>query len=159
MTERSNCLSNVKRYIMKKTGLTLTITCLAFIAHARGKDEPLIDRALIFDIINISAMVLVLYLITSFILKLIQQNLTYRLKNKIADKGVGEHIATQLLSDKEKDGRKTILQWFFVMAGIGAGFGFVSISQPFGLHSLAIMFLSIAAGFGGYYLATRQPKS
>jgi len=141
---------------MKKLVLTPVIVCLALVCHAQDNRSPLIDRALVFDIVNISAMVLVLYLITSFILRLIQQHLNYRLKQKIADKNVAEHMVTQLLAEKEKDGRKTILQWFFVMAGIGVGFGLISIAQPVGLHSLAIMFLSLAAGLGGYYLVTRK---
>jgi hypothetical protein len=144
---------------MKKIPLTVTIVCFACIATARDNGDGLIDRGLARDIFNISAMVLVLYLITSFILKLIQQNLDYRLKNKIVDKGVNESITAQLLSGPEKDLRKVMLQWFFVLAGIGAGFGFISITRPFGIHSLAIMALSIAAGFGGYYLATRKPRS
>jgi len=141
---------------MKKLVLTPVIICLAQICHAQDGQNPLIDRALVFDIVNICAMVLVLYLICSFILRLIQQHLNYRLKQKIADKNVAEHMVSQLLAEKEKDGRKTILQWFFVMAGIGVGFGLINITKPLGLHSLAIMFLSLAAGLGGYYLVTRK---
>jgi hypothetical protein len=44
-----------------------------------------------------------------------------------------------------------------MMAAIGAGLILVSLTRPFGLHSLAILAFSMAAGFGAYYYFTRQP--
>lgn len=155
----SNLLSPAKKHIMKKTFVTLLLIGCACITQARDNGSPLIDRSLVFDIVNICAMLLVLYMITSFILRLIQQNLDYRIKNKIADKGIAEPVASQLLTPGQKDFRKVMLQWFFTLAGIGVGFGLMSVIRPFGLPSLSVMALSMAAGFGGYYLATRQPKS
>ena len=41
-------------------------------------------------------------------------------------------------------------------AAIGAGIFLVSWIRPFGLHSLAILALSMAAGFGAYFYFSRQ---
>jgi len=143
---------------MKKVFITLAVLFLAGQTYAQDNPDRLIDRGLLFDIINISGLLLTLYLISNFILRLIQQNLDYRLKQKMVEKSVEEHTAQQLLSRNDKDFRKVMLQWFFVLAGIGTGFGLMSVIRPFGLHSLAIMALSMAAGFGGYYIATKQTK-
>lgn len=118
--------------------------------------DSLIDRQLIFDIINISAIILVVYLVSSFILQIIRQNFEFRIKNKLIEKGVEEPIVRQMVQPPKKDQQHLVLQWFFVLAGIAVGFTLMQFTRPFGLHSLAIMAFSIAAGFGGYFLATKK---
>jgi EamA domain-containing membrane protein RarD len=43
-----------------------------------------------------------------------------------------------------------------MLAAVGLGLLIVKIVMPFGLHSLAILALSVAAGFGAYYYFSRQ---
>jgi hypothetical protein len=43
-----------------------------------------------------------------------------------------------------------------MFASIGVGLILVRLIQPFGLHSLAILAFSIAAGFGAYYYFSRE---
>jgi hypothetical protein len=45
-----------------------------------------------------------------------------------------------------------------MLAAIGAGLLMVSWVRPFGLHSLAILAFSVAAGFGAYYYFSRQKE-
>jgi hypothetical protein len=143
---------------MKKTTLVTAILLSTFAAFAEGATEPLIDRGLVFDMVNICSIVLVIYLISSFILQLIRQNFDYRLKRRIVEKGTDENVVSQLVKTEEKDPRNTVLQWTFVMAAMAVGFTLLHITQPFGLHSLAIMAFCIAAGLGGYYYFTRKNK-
>jgi len=145
---------------MKK--LLITISAVTAVASANAQDnnfEPLKNRQFIFDSMNICAVLLVIYLLSNFILRIIKQSLDFKLKNKIIDKGTGEPVVAQLLQpESNKEKRNYLLQWFFVLAAIGLGFSIMSLSRPFGLHSLAIMAFSIAAGFGGYYFFTRETR-
>lgn len=143
---------------MKKLLLSLSVLATSVAANAQENNfEPLKDRQFIFDCLNISAIVFVIYLLSSFILRLIKQMLDFKLKNKLVDKETSEPVIAQLLQPETRnEKRKYLLQWFFILASIGIGFIIVSLSRPFGLHSPAIMALSIAAGFGTYYYFTRN---
>ena len=144
---------------MKK--IFVTISAIAFALSSNAQDnnnfEPFNDRQFIFDSVNMCAILLVIYLLSNFILKIIRQSLDFKLRNKIIDKGTSEPIVAQILQpESNKEKRNYLLQWFFVLAAIGLGFTIMNITKPFGLHSLAIMAFSIAAGFGGYYFFTRE---
>ncbi len=144
---------------MKK--LFVTVSAIAFALSSNAQDnnnfEPFKDRQFIFDSVNICAILLVIYLLSNFILRIIRQSLDFKLRNKIIDKGTSEPIVAQILQpESNKEKRNYLLQWFFILAAIGLGFTIMNITKPFGLHSLAIMAFSIAAGFGGYYFFTRE---
>ena len=145
---------NMKRAIIAAAMLTSTI-----VANAEDKQEPLIDREMIFDLVHICAVVLIIYLISSFILQLIRQNLDYRLKSKIIEKETAENVVGQLMPPDKTNPSNTILQWFCTLVGIAIGFMVMTFTQPFGLHSLAIMAFSVAAGLGIYYFFTRRNKN
>ena len=87
---------------------------------------------------------------------MIRNHYNFRIKNRILDKGTEENIVRQLLQPEKKENKNYILQWFCLLAAIGAGLFLVNLIRPFGLHSLAIMAFSIAAGFGAYYYFTRE---
>ena len=144
---------------MKKAIIAAAILSSTIAANAQDKQEPLIDRELVFDMVHICAVVLVIYLISSFILQLIRQNLDYRLKSKIVEKETAENIVGQLVQSDKTNPANTILQWFCTLMGIAIGFMIMTFTQPYGLHSLAIMAFSVAAGLGTYYLFTRRNKN
>ena len=144
---------------MKK--LFVTVSAIAFALSSNAQDnnnfEPFKDRQFIFDSVNICAILLVIYLLSNFILRIIRQSLDFKLRNKIIDKGTSEPIVAQILQpESNKEKRNYLLQWFFILAAVGLGFTIMNITKPFGLHSLAIMAFSIAAGFGGCYFFTRE---
>ena len=142
---------------MKKTSLITIglITCLIGNAQTPELFNPLQDRQFLFDSLNICAVLAVIYMISSFILQIIRQQLDYRIKNRILEKAPAETVVTQLLSTGRPDTRKNILQWFFVLAGIGIGCGIIHFAGPFGIHSIAIMAICLAGSFGGYYFFTK----
>ena len=142
---------------MKKLFVTISafIPVLSSSAQDNNNFEPFKDRQFIFDTVNICAVLLVIYLISNFILRIVKQSLEFKLKNKIIDKAVSEPVIAQILQvESKKEKRNYLLQWFFVMAAIGLGFSIINMTKPFGLHSLAIMAFTIAAGFGSYYYFT-----
>jgi hypothetical protein len=143
---------------MKKIRLTVIVSMLAFAARAQDhvNFNPFKDRDFLFDGLHISAMLIAIYLIASFILQIFRAGMTARLKNRMLDKGTEENIVKELLQPDKKENRNYILQWFFIMVAIGVAFLLLMLTSPFGLHSLAIIAFSIAAGFGAYYYFTRQ---
>jgi len=146
---------------MKKIITFSTILFTTLAAHAEQADppfEPFKDRGFIFDMLNIIAIVTVIYMISNFILQILRQNIDYRLKNRILDKGTPENIVTQLVKVDKKEPGQAALQWFFVLGGIALGFTILHFIGSFGLHSLAIMAFCIAVGFAGSYYFTRQPR-
>jgi hypothetical protein len=144
---------------MKKTLIALVILSSTIAAYAQDMREPLIDRSLVFDVVNLCGILLVIYLISSFILQLLRQNFDYRLKNRIIDKGMDGPIIGQLMQSDKKDSGNTLLQWCCTLLGIAIGFTIMWLTQPFGLHSLAIMAFSVAAGLGTYYFFSRRNKN
>ena len=143
---------------MKKISITACISLIAFAAQAEPQEnfDPFRDRDFIFDALHICTIIIVIYLISSFILQAIKAAMTARIKNRILDKSPEENIVRELLKPEVKENKKQILQWFFMLLAIGIGLLLVKIIMPFGLHSLAILALSIAAGFGAYYYFSRQ---
>jgi hypothetical protein len=143
---------------MKKIVTAAVVSLTSLAAFAQNDNEPLVTRSLIFDILNICAIVLVIYLISNWILQMMKTNLDYRLRSKILERDTAENIVAQLITPPKKNNEngKTVLQWCFVLAGIGAGFTLIKMAQPYGIHSLAIMAFCVAAGFAGYYYASRR---
>jgi hypothetical protein len=145
---------------MKKIICAAVILLSSTAVFAQEDNGPLIDRSVIFDVLNVCGIVAVIYLISNWILQMMKTNLDYRLKSKLIDKDTAENIIVQLVRPFKKDNEngRTILQWFFILAGIGVGFTIIKYTRPYGVHSLAIMAFCIAAGFAGYYYASRRSE-
>lgn len=143
---------------MKKLFTTSAIIFFVFTTQAQAPDnfDPLKDRQLYFDILNIAAVLTGIYLISSFIQRLLKQYYGYRIKNRMLDKGTEENIVRHLLQPEKKDNKSFILQWFCMLSAIGAGLMLVNWIRPFGLISLSILAFSMAAGFGAYYYFSRE---
>ena len=143
---------------MKKISLTTVVSLLALATQAQNHEyfDPFKDRDFLFDALHIGTMLIAIYLIASFILQIFKAGMTARIKNRMLDKGTEENIVKELLQPDKKENKNYILQWFFIMVAIGVAFLLLMLTSPFGLHSLAIIAFSIAAGFGAYYYFTRQ---
>src|SRR5277367_1624199 len=143
---------------MKKAFIIAAALCGSLAAYAEDKPEPLINRDFIFDLIHIIAVLLVIYLISAFILQLVRSNFDFRLKSKILERQTEENIVGQLVQPDRVNPLNTILQWICALAGVGVGFMLIEFTEPFGLHSLAIMAFSVAAGLGLYYYFVKRTK-
>jgi|SRR5579872_7282334 len=143
---------------MKKTFLIMTLLGGSLATYAQDKPEPLVDRSLISDILSTTAIVFVVYLLADFIVRIIRHNFDYRLKSKIVDKQTPEGVITQLVQPEQTSTRRAVLQWFCTLLGVGIGFALMAATEPVGLHSLAIMAFSVAAGLGVYYFLGKKPK-
>jgi hypothetical protein len=143
---------------MKKALIIVAALGGTIVAYAQDKPEPLIDRGLIFDLVHLLVFILVIYLISSFILQLVRQNLDFRLKSKILERQTEQSIVSQLVQPDRINPLNSVLQWICALVGVGIGFAFISHTLPFGLHSLAIMAFSVAAGLGVYYFVAKRAK-
>lgn len=141
---------------MKKIIAIITVILISITSYAQSGYDPMRDSSYVFDLTHIVGMLIVVFLITTFILNLIKLFFDHRIKNRMIDKGVSENVVTQLLQPDKKDNSNTAIKWFIIFAGIGIGLTLIDVFQPFGIHSLAIMSFSIAAGFLGYYYFTRR---
>lgn len=143
---------------MKKVVVFAAAICGSVVAYAEDKPEPLINRDFIFDFIHIIAVILVIYLISSFILQLLRSNFDFRLKSKILERQADENIVAQLIRPDRVNPLNTVLQWVCTLAAVGVGFMLIEFTQPFGLHSLAIMAFCVATGLGLYYYVAQRAK-
>ena len=143
---------------MKKALFIFVALSASIAAYAEDKPEPLINREFIFDLIHIIAMLLVIYLISSFILQLVRSNFDFRLKSKIVERQTEENIVGHLVQPDKTSPLNTVMQWICALAGVGVGFMFIEFTRPFGLHSLAIMAFSVAGGLGLYYYFVQRTK-
>ncbi len=136
---------------MKKI-IKATILLLAPLAiNAQGEYNP--ENAKIFEI---CATLFAVILFMAFLLAILKWILEHRLKNKIIDKGVSEHLVASVLQTTTKESGNANIKWFAILAGIGAGLMIVNYTLPLGFHSLAIMFFSTSASFLGYYLFVKK---
>ena len=108
------------------------------------------------EIFEICATIFVVGLFMLFFLTVLKQIFEHRLKNKIVDRGISENIADRILSTNPGENKNINIKWFLLLAGVGIGLIIVNYTQPLGIHSLAIMSLSVSASFLGYYFFTRK---
>lgn len=130
----------------------------SIVTYAQDKAEPLINREFIFDFIHIIAVLLVIYLISSFLLQLLRSNFDYRLKSKMLERQTDEKIVSQLVRPDKGNPLNPLLQWICTLASAGVGFLIIQVTQPLGLHSLAIMAICVALGLGLYYYLVTKAK-
>lgn len=141
---------------MKKIIAGIATLLMVLQANAQEAFDPLKDRQLYFDVLNILAVLSVMSLIASFILKLVKTHLGHRLRSKIIERQTPVEIVQQLVVPNEKDEAQVFGQWASVLAGISIGLIFVRLTLPFGVHSLAILAAATAAGCLGAYYITRK---
>jgi drug/metabolite transporter (DMT)-like permease len=140
---------------MKKVNMLVALVLAATPVFAQGDNQnPLYQP----EMLRIMFTIAIVIVFMVFILAIMKLYLGHRLKNKIVDKGLSENIATSILQTNPHEDRNSNIKWFLLMAGVGTGLLIVNYSQPLGIHSLAIMSLSISASFLAYYIFTRYTE-
>lgn len=142
---------------MKKAILLAIISPLPFLSNAQN-GFPGQNIHLNMEVFNVCATILVIILAMIFVLSLLKRMLEYRIKNKIADKGIPESLASSILQSNTKEDGSVNFKWFSILAGLGAGLTIVNYTLPLGIHSLAIMSFSIAASFLGYHYFLKRAE-
>lgn len=133
---------------MKKLVSIVTIGAIPNLANAQGGKFLYINM----EVFRACTVVFVVGMFMLFILAIMKYIINYRLKNKIVEKGVPDHIATSILQTDPKGNRNANIKWFVLLTGIGVGLTIVYYTLPLDIHSLAIMAFCIGASFLGYFL-------
>jgi hypothetical protein len=133
---------------MKKLVSLVTIGAIPNLANAQGVKFLYINM----ETVRMCAAIFVVGLFMLFILAIMKNIIDYRLKNKIVEKGVPEHIATSILQTDPKGNRNANIKWFAILTGVGVGLTIVYYTLPLDIHSFAIMAFCLGASFLGYFL-------
>jgi len=140
---------------MKKISAITIFMTMSFAVHAQGGYDPFADESLIREMLRSAVITILLWLVTSFIARVIRLMLQDRLKRKMVDRGTPADIIQQLLP-APKEEKNLAMKWFLLLTGIGLGLLAISLAQPLGIHSLALMVFCIALGYMAYYLFLRR---
>lgn len=122
--------------------------------------EYVIDRGFVMDLVHMGSILFVFYLISVFIITIIKLFLDYRLKNKILDKQIPDVLVQSLLNgNTSKEMKNVAMKWLMILTGLALGLTVVSLTPPFGIHSLAIIAFSLAASYLGYFAFIKRSEN
>ena len=143
---------------MKKVIIIATVLLQPFAANA-WQDSTLLDITnMPLEVIGIPAVILVLYLVLTFILTITKSIMDNRLKARMIEKGVSDKVVEQFLQPDGKDVKGQAMKSFLLLSGIGVGLTIINFFLPIGIHSIAIMSFSIALSFLGYYYFLKRSE-
>lgn len=148
---------------MKKTFLFAAILMISLVTQAQeaAPYDPFRDKGFLDMFFKVSTVVLIIYLISTFLLNMVKQFLDYKLKRKMLDKDATETIVQQLLEPKRKDSRLTAIKWAVITGGLGLGFTAIQFFPPFGIHSVMIMCFCVSLSFlcYSYFIGKSDSKN
>jgi 1,4-dihydroxy-2-naphthoate octaprenyltransferase len=140
---------------MKKI-ITLTLLVSATLgAHAQSSTNAFTDQRTLEEFVRNIVILLMIYMVTSFILNMIKLFLNDRLKRKMVETGTSEAIITQLLDTKKSD-KENSLKWFFALTAIAVGLGVIGCYHMTDIYALMIIAICLAVGFLGHYFMSRR---
>jgi hypothetical protein len=153
------CYDWYKKYknIMKKIALT-TMVLIGFLSAKAGDNDPGRDIEIKWESFRLFSMLLTCSFFAVVILYFIKMLLDDRIKNKLIEKGAPDGLITQLLQPPVKDTKTVIVKWICILGSGGIGLLLAEHFQPLGIQTLAIMSVSIAAGFLAYFFFLRSTE-
>jgi hypothetical protein len=116
------------------------------------------DQQTILFTLNALAILLVIYIASSFLLSLVRLFLGDRLRRTLIEKNASEQVIAQMLPVTGSL-RQTALKWSCLLIAGAFGLTMCFFSQPLGLHSAIIMSLSLAAGLLVYYFISKPKQA
>ena len=140
---------------MKKIIILTLLVSATLGAHAQSVTNVFTDKNTFEEFVRNVVLLLMIYMVTSFILNMIKLFLNDRLKRKIVETGTSEAIAAQLLDSKKSD-RENSLKWFFALAAIAAGLGVIGCYHMTDIYALMVIAFCLAVGFLGHYFMSRR---
>ncbi len=109
------------------------------------------DPNMLKQILDAGSVIAVLALIFTFIVVLLKTHYDYRLKKNLVDRSVPENIVSAFLQKNSKDPSTDAIKWVALLLGAGFGLLIASSIRPLGFLSFAIMLISVALAYLGYY--------
>jgi len=140
---------------MKKMMLLVVSFAASLTANAQDKNP---DAEGFRQVVLNATAVAVIYLVTVFVLKVMQAMHGYRLKNKLIEKGIPEAITVQYLRPEESDTGNQPIKIFLVLAAAGIALLLIGYYEPSLVISLAIMSISVSIAFLAYFFYLKLSK-
>lgn len=125
-------------------------------AKAQDKTDLLSDRELLFDLLHSTVATIALCITITFILSLVRLWMNYQLRKKLLEHDAPAEIIDQILLNKAEN--LSSLKWCIVLLFTGFGLLAVYLLGPLDMRSLTVLTLSVAVGFGVYYLISQRLK-
>jgi len=111
------------------------------------------------QLFEIPATLFAAWLVITFFISLVRIILDHRLKLKMIEKEVSDKVAEQILQPTKNDTKSQAFKWFLILAGMGVGLGLVSVTTPFGIHSIAIIVCCLSLSFLGYFSYLKRSEN
>ncbi|WDF57173.1 hypothetical protein [Mucilaginibacter sp. KACC 22063] len=144
---------------MKKIVSLIPLLLAGLIASANpSADTAAAGNETVLFTLNALAILLVIYIASSFLLALVRLFLGDRLRRTLLEKDASEEVITRMLPPADSM-RQNALQWCCLLLAAGIGLSICYYNQPLGLNSAVIMSFSLAAGLLAYYLISKPKKS
>lgn len=142
---------------MKKIILISLLYAYPASGSAEGGGFMLADGTYIPDvIIRTIIIILLFYVVTSFLLTLIRMLLNHRLKSKMISRGMDVAEAEKMLRSSVES-KDYAVKWFLLLLSAGIGFTIIG-NFPFGWLSVGTLAFSLSLGFTGYYYYLKKRK-
>jgi hypothetical protein len=119
---------------------------------------PGTDQQTILFTLNALAILLVIYIASSFLLSLVRLFLGDRLRRTLLEKNASELVIAQMLP-VNGNLRQTALKWSCLLIAGGLGLTICFYTRPLGLHWAIVMSLSLAAGLLVFYFISKPKQS
>ncbi|WP_439883440.1 hypothetical protein ACSX1A_09735 [Pontibacter sp. MBLB2868] len=143
---------------MKKIFTSILLVTLTLGAQAQSQSSPLNDKASFEEFVRNVVILLMIYIVTSFILTMIKLFLDSRLKRKIVETGTSEVVVAELMATR-KDQNKNSLKWFCALCGIASGLGVIGYFHLTDIYALMVIAFCLALGFlAHFFLISRLSK-
>ncbi|MES2276198.1 MAG: hypothetical protein V4592_09255 [Bacteroidota bacterium] len=136
---------------MKKIYLIIILFPAALGANAQSNSNLMSDRATFEEFVRDIVILLMIFMVTSFILTMIRLFLDNGLKKKIVEMGTPETIVAQLMASGKNELRNS-LKLFCALFGIGVGLGIIGFYQLTDIYALMVIAFCLAAGFLCHFL-------
>lgn len=143
---------------MKKIYIAILLLSATLGANAQSTTNLLSDSAVFEEFVRDIVILLMIFLVTSFILTMIKLILDNGLKKKIVEMGTPETVVSQLMATGKNEIRNS-LKWFCALCGIAAGLGIIGCYHLTDIYALMVIAFCLAIGFLGHFLlASRLNK-
>ena len=137
-----------------KKAITIFFLLASLGVHAQGEFSRRMQENYYRGFTVLATFILIIF----FVLTILQRILDHRLRNKIIDKGISDGLAASLLKNNPKENTQSTIKWFCLLAAAGIGLVIVYYNMPLSILSLAIMAISLSAGFLGYYFFLKESE-
>ena len=102
------------------------------------------------DVYKTVVFFVLLVFVMRFILVVLKKLLDNKLKNKILEKGLSNEYTSTLLQNDSPSEFSNAVKWFLILFSTGIGLLITTAFPPLGIHSFAIVAISISIGFLAY---------